>query len=246
MDEEKTLNNNFNTIKIWYIKYLEKQAIICNKKIDIELKTSQAFLLFEKNIMPDFFERLDSLKFETTVMEQIGMMNNHKEILSNIIEFKNIFIRYFQSYNKWKSIKILNRTINNESINKLSTNDIIIATYLAAKAYYEKQINTSDKTDYYDMIQNYSNESSKSFKQGSANIYLNTFIKMMEGKAFSGNASDEYTRYFIEHIYSDYGLDKLNNALNSLALHIEKSIQHKISLGKEIAKKYNTQFSITK
>lgn len=236
--------NNFNTIKVWYADYLKKQAIIKNKEIDIKLKIDQTFYLFENNIMSDFFEQLDSLNFETIVINKIGTINKKEEIVSNIIEFRNTFKRYFHSYQKWKLNDYIINPIKKETINKILAKDIIVATYIAAKKYYEKQINTTNKMDYYDIIQNYSDESYKSFKQGSANIYLAIFINLMDGKAFSGNASDEYTRYFIENIYLDYGLEKLNNALCSLALNIEKSIQHKISLGNDIAEKYKTLFPI--
>jgi hypothetical protein len=241
---EKMNLSNFNSIKKWYTQYLEKQSAIENKERNITLIANQSFYLFDLGIMPDFFDQLDSENFEQIINDKVGSAANREDIIKNILEFKKTFKRYFLSYKEWKSKNNLIPEILTAPSDDTTTKDIIVATYLAAKAYYENTIDVSDKKAYFDEIKKYSEESSKLFKEGSAGIYLTIFLKMLDGKVFSGNPSDEYTRYFLEHIYKDYGFEKLNNALTSLALHIEKSIQHKISLGNEIAKKYNTKFSI--
>ena len=68
----------------------------------------------------------------------------------------------------------------------------------------------------------------------SAQGYIHTFLKIMEGAGYTRTINAYGTDYYLEHIYTDYGLDALMTAISSVKKHLEyyegvgKSSQPKI------------------
>lgn len=69
--------------------------------------------------------------------------------------------------------------------------------------------------------------------ENTARDFINNFRYLMDGILFHRKLSATSITYFFEHIYSDYGPQRLSNALKALKLHIEyhENIQ-KVSMHK--------------
>lgn len=55
--------------------------------------------------------------------------------------------------------------------------------------------------------------------QDSAGDYIEAFRLMMNGERYTRTINTEATRYYLENIKNDFGLDQLNIALKAVDLH---------------------------
>lgn len=55
--------------------------------------------------------------------------------------------------------------------------------------------------------------------QGSAGDYIEAFGSMMNGERYTRTINTEATRYYLENIKNDFGLDQLKIALKAVDLH---------------------------
>jgi hypothetical protein len=228
---------DFESLKSMYISNIEKQGSINKQKMDIDLIIDQTFYLYKLGLMPDFFEKIDSPNFEEIISSYIGATPNKDTVIKNILNFKSFIKIYYGSFDQWKQHKT-----NPVTVQENTAEDIVVATYRAAKKLYENEISSFD--EFYDYIKNYSSEANEAFKDGSAKFYYSMFKKMMEGNMYSGNSATQYTKYFLENIYNDYGLEKLNLGLKSLEQHIIRRTQNEIKIGNEIALKFGANFKL--
>jgi len=87
------------------------------------------------------------------------------------------------------------------------------SAYTTAKAVYESKMELSPALDYL--------ENDCGMNRGSANNYIHSFKKMMDGERYTRTFNTEATEYYFTNILRDYGLDALENALQSATAHIE-------------------------
>ncbi len=119
------------------------------------------------------------------------------------------------------------------------TNAQVIEAYENAKRVFSSKTSlTEAKSAIFDKT---------GMNEGSAQGYIHTFIKMMEGSGYTRTINAFATDYYLEHIFSDYGLEALLTAISSVKKHLEyyegvgKSSQPKIHeiLNKHIEKSEN-------
>ena len=93
------------------------------------------------------------------------------------------------------------------------TLDIIKKIYPLAKDVFERRASRYDvhSTLVEDVGMN----------RASAMMYVQAFLKMMEGKHYTRTINGHATEYFLEMIHADYGKKALKKALSSVAGHIE-------------------------
>ena len=97
--------------------------------------------------------------------------------------------------------------------NKKITVEIIAEVYEAAKSVYE---GASKRKDAIDFLSN-----GTGINASSAGYYINGFTKMMDGQRYTGTMNEEGTDYFLTRIFSDYGEEKLQNAINAANAHLD-------------------------
>ncbi|MEH6945009.1 hypothetical protein [Bacillus sp. JJ722] len=57
--------------------------------------------------------------------------------------------------------------------------------------------------------------------QGSAGDYIEAFCSMMNGERYTRTINTDATKYYLDHIKNDYGLNHLNKALEAVNLHTQ-------------------------
>lgn len=92
------------------------------------------------------------------------------------------------------------------------TPEMVHLVYNMSKMVYEKQIDLEKALD--DMVDFGMNRSS-------ASMYIDSFIKMMNGERYTRGTSVYAADYYIENINNDYEKQYAANAVNSLKKHIE-------------------------
>lgn len=84
--------------------------------------------------------------------------------------------------------------------------------YLLAKNVYFNNLARNDALD----------EAEKfGMNRGSVHHLITNFKYMIDGVKYTRTNNNATTEYYLEHIYKDFGLEKLKNATNALHLHIE-------------------------
>lgn len=63
--------------------------------------------------------------------------------------------------------------------------------------------------------------SSKGMNAGSVKDYLACICAMLDGTVYKSTVNTEATRYFLDGIIRDYGIDRLGPALNAVHQHLE-------------------------
>jgi hypothetical protein len=91
--------------------------------------------------------------------------------------------------------------------------EMIEKCYFYAKKVYHKQIDRTSATN--------SIYGEVGMHQGSANDYIGAFCSMMEGEEYKRTINTEATRYYLENINKDYGIDKLQIALTAVNKHTD-------------------------
>ncbi|MBE2909030.1 hypothetical protein NSS60_04600 [Anoxybacillus sp. FSL W8-0382] len=93
------------------------------------------------------------------------------------------------------------------------TREMIEKSYDYAKEVYHKKIDkTSAANSLYREI---------GMHQGSAYHYIEAFCSMMQGKKYTRTINTEATRYYLENIHKDYGVDQLRIALKAVEQHTD-------------------------
>ena len=64
-------------------------------------------------------------------------------------------------------------------------------------------------------------ETNYGMNRGSASDYIVNFKKMMDGEKYTRTNNAEQTEYFLNHIFNDYGADKLGNAIKAANEHVD-------------------------
>jgi hypothetical protein len=86
--------------------------------------------------------------------------------------------------------------------------------YPLAKRVFEEEIALKDTVD--DI------EFDTGMDEGSAEMYVQAFQKMMRGETYKMSINSEAVRYFFEKILEDYSRDALRKALQSVYGHIKR------------------------
>ena len=55
----------------------------------------------------------------------------------------------------------------------------------------------------------------------SADFFIQSFLAMMEGRRYEKNTNVAATRYFLEKIHEDFGVEALEKALSSVKQHVD-------------------------
>ena len=92
------------------------------------------------------------------------------------------------------------------------TTEMIKAAYNAAKSVYHDNESRSTVLDEL--------ESNHGMNRGSASNYVLIFKKMITGQEYTRTINTKATEYFLQSIFSDYGPNKLNNALQAAKMHV--------------------------
>ena len=87
------------------------------------------------------------------------------------------------------------------------------AAYQASKDVYHGRMDKNDAIDYL--------ESTSGMNKGSASGYIVNFKKMMDGEKYTRTNNAEQTDYFLTKISTDYGINKLSNAIKAANEHID-------------------------
>lgn len=74
MDESK-----FKKIKSWYKRKIENQPNSNNPDLNIDLIINQTFYLYTLGLMPNFFDEMDKINFDTNLISYIGIAQNKKK-----------------------------------------------------------------------------------------------------------------------------------------------------------------------
>ena len=93
------------------------------------------------------------------------------------------------------------------------TTEMTELAYEAAKDVFHGRSNRNDALDYL--------EKECGMNRGSANEYIGSFKKMMEGERYTRTYNTEATDYFLTKIYQDYGSGALGNALKAANEHVD-------------------------
>lgn len=114
------------------------------------------------------------------------------------------------------------------------TSKMIKEAYEAAKRYYDEKSTRKDAIN--SLVRR------TGMNPSSAGYYVNGFMKMMNGEKYTGTMNEEGTDYFLTRILSDYGEEKLQNAIMATNAHLDYYSQKgKGSLNgiQEIVKKHS-------
>lgn len=109
--------------------------------------------------------------------------------------------------------------------------------YQKAKLVYTKQLTLKNAQDELEEI---------GLNRNSASDLINNFRCMIDGQKYTRTNSAITTEYYLENILKDFGTIKLENALNSLMLHIEyyEELQNtNMKKQRKILEKYKTLVS---
>lgn len=93
------------------------------------------------------------------------------------------------------------------------TKEIIAQCYYYAKKVYHKQIDRTTATN--------NLYSELGMNQGSAGDYIEAFGSMMKGERYTRTINTDATRYYLENIKNDYGINQLKIALVAVNLHTQ-------------------------
>ncbi|MBB5326370.1 hypothetical protein HNQ34_003523 [Anoxybacillus tepidamans] len=116
------------------------------------------------------------------------------------------------------------------------TREMIEKSYEYAKKVYHKQIDkTSAANNLYKEV---------GMHQGSASHYIGAFCSMMQGEKYTRTINTEATRYYLENIHKDYGVEQLRIALKAVNQHIDyygKLGKGKLRSIEKLLNEYKTQ-----
>jgi len=93
------------------------------------------------------------------------------------------------------------------------TNEQVAEAYETARKLYAHEISLS--------AAKVSVAKKTGMNEGSAQGYVHTFMKMMEGANYTRTINAFATDYYLKQIYSDYGLEALLTAISSVKKHLE-------------------------
>ena len=96
---------------------------------------------------------------------------------------------------------------------KRITLDMIRQVYPLAKDVFERKANISEAQDIL--------ARDKGMHPGSARMYVQASLSMMNGECYKRNISGSATEYFLENIHKDFGQQSLRKALSSVEKHIK-------------------------
>lgn len=94
------------------------------------------------------------------------------------------------------------------------TPSMIEAAYQAAQRAYEIDSKAVRRDQIEKLISDYQ------MNRSTARMYIKTFKHMRQGISFNRTLSSPSFKYYLDHIYQDYGASALSTALSSMYLHI--------------------------
>ncbi len=104
------------------------------------------------------------------------------------------------------------------------TEEMTMACYEAAKEIYSDRSAISEKAE--------SVALSTGMNAGSAKDYIRVFFFMISGERMKRAMAEKDVRYYFTRIYSDYGMEGLQNTVNSLQEYLDYDRQNHSGLQK--------------
>ncbi|MDY8021185.1 hypothetical protein [Paenibacillus polymyxa] len=155
--------------------------------------------------------KLEVWKYLNTASESPHILNN---FLANGFriwdEDEHRVIKTNLDVSEW--IKKNPQSERNESMAQKITNLMIHTSYEYAKKVYNCEVELGDALDKIVIA--------SGMYRGSALAYISDFRLMLEGREYKRTMSQNATRFYLENIGNDYGIECLETAIKAVLLHI--------------------------
>lgn len=119
------------------------------------------------------------------------------------------------------------------------SNEMVEQAYLLAKKVYNHEAPRNDAK--------FQINSASGMEPGSAQDYITVFLAMLDGQEYRRTINTYATKYYLENIKKDFGIETLKKALNA----VDKHVKYYKTLGKgslksieNILKEFKDKYSL--
>lgn len=181
---------------------------------------------------PEDFARLDSLKaeIENVYGSQLEWYTSRKKStakriihsieadIHNSKLYPQHFVWLISQFDKLKSVLekvdvFSNSQVFNVSENTMLTNAMTAISYEVSKKVFGGILRRSEGKE--EIVRR------TGMNAGSAGDYITDFLAMMNGEKYNRTLNEYSTRYFLDHILEDYGIEALQKAVLACKMHAE-------------------------